>query len=404
MSSFKNSRSTQILPPNDEPFTIYAVNQIDLGIITFDYSKPSKNRMQDILKKSSINIYEIAKRAELSTTTVSRVINGSPHVSKATREKVQRIIEEADFVPNFFARGLNMKRTHTVGIVCPVISDVNHATMVSALEKHLRLYNFDTVLCCVEKNYENMGRYFDTLITKHADAIFLIGLCTDNQENIEAIENLSKQIPVIVLNGVLDMDNVYNVVCNEKYMAVSIVQKLCLSGYSRIAYIYDTTTYSGLKKLEGYRKGVEQCGLSIENLTLQIPEDISMSDISIAAKNIADFMNSFETMPDAIMTADDVLAVAVLKAAALIGIELPVIGWYNNLYSQCCTPTITSVDIDLAKMGEMAVLLLLRVLNNKYVPKYIEVQARWIERESFHSGLIAKHNGFYHPMGVEKLG
>ncbi len=296
-----------------------------------------------------------------------------------------------------------MKRTHTVGIVCPVISDINHATMVSALEKHLRQYDFDTVLCCVEKNYENMARYFDTLINKHADAIFLIGLCVDNQENIEAIKNLSKQIPVIVLNGVLEIDNVYNVVCNEKYMAVSIVQKLCLSGYSRIAYIYDTTTYSGIKKLEGFKKGVEQFGLSSENLTLQIPEDISMSDINITAKKIADFLKSSEITPDAIMTADDVLAVAALKAAALIGIELPVIGWYNNLYSQCCTPTITSVDIDLAKMGESAVLLLLRVLNNKYVPKCIEVQARWIERESYHSGFIANPDSFHHPMGVEKL-
>jgi len=355
-----------------------------------------------ILKKNSINIYEIAKRAGLSTTTVSRVINGSPHVSQETRGKVQRIIEEADFVPNFFARGLNMKQTRTVGIVCPVISDINHATMVSALEKYLRLYDFDTVLCCVEKNYENMARYFDMLINKHADAIFLIGFCADNHENINAIENLSKQIPVIVVNGVLEMDNVYNVVCNEKYMAVSIVQKLYLSGYSHIAYIYDTTTYSGIKKLEGYRKGVEQCGLFNENLTLQIPEDISMSDISIAANKIADFMNSFETMPDSIMTADDVLAVAALKAAALIGIKLPVIGWYNNLYSQCCTPTITSVDIDLAKMGETAVLLLLNVLNKKYVPKCIEVQARWIERESYNSGLIANYDDFYHPKGVEK--
>jgi LacI family transcriptional regulator len=343
--------------------------------------------MKYILKTNSINIYEIAKRAGLSTTTISRVINGSPHVNQETREKVQRIIEESGFVPNFFARGLNMKQTRTVGIVCTVISDINHATMVSAIEKYLRLYDFDTILCCVERNYESMARYFDMLINKHADAIFLVGLCADIPENINAIENLSKQIPVIVVNGVLEMDNVYNVVCNEKYMASSIVQKLCLSGYSHIAYIYDTTTYSGIKKLEGYRKGVEQCGLSNENLILQIPEDISMSDISIAAKKIVDFMNSFETMPDSIMTADDVLAVAALKAAALIGIELPVIGWYNNLFSQCCTPTISSVDIDLEKMGETAVLLLLNVLNKKYVPKCIEVYARWIERESYYSGL-----------------
>lgn len=349
-----------------------------------------------------MNIYEIAKRAGLSSTTVSRVINGSPHVSEETREKVQKIIEEADFVPNFFARGLNMKQTRTVGIVCTVISDINHATMVAALQKYLRNYDFDTVLCCVEKNYESMGRYFDMLINKHADAIFLVGLCAENQENIAAIENTAKQIPVIVVNGVLEMENVYSVVCNEKYMAVSIVQQLCLSGYSRIAYIYDTTTFSGVKKLEGYRKGIEQCGLTNEDLTLQISENISMSDIGASTKQITEFLQTFQNLPDAIMTADDVLAVAALKAAAQIGLELPVIGWYNNLFSQCCTPTITSVDIDLEKMGEIAVLLLLNVLNKKRTPKCIEVHARWIERESYCSGLNAIEDDFYHLKGVEK--
>lgn len=333
-----------------------------------------------------MNIYEIAKRAGLSTTTVSRVINGSPHVSEKTREKVLGIIEESDFVPNFFARGLNMKQTRTVGIVVPVIADLNHAMMVSALEKHLRKYEFDILLCSVEKNYENMDRYFDMLIKKHADAIFLVGLFAD-KENIEAIERTSKQIPVIIINGALDMDNVYCVVCNEKYMVISIVQQLCLSGYSRIAYIYDTTTYSGIKKLEGYKKGLEQCGADNGDLTLQISEDISMSDISFASEKIKDFLESCEPMPDAIMTADDVLAVAVLKALSQIGVEMPVIGWYNNLYSQCCTPTITSVDIGLDKMSETAVLLLSNVLNNKHSLKCIEVHARWIERESYCTGI-----------------
>lgn len=349
-----------------------------------------------------MNIYEIAKRAGLSTTTVSRVINDSPHVSEETREKVLSIVEEAGFVPNFFARGLNMKQTRTVGIVCPVITDINHARMVSALEKYLRRYEFDIILCSVEKNYENMGRYFDMLIAKHADAIFLVGICADNEENIKALEDTAKRIPVIIANGAVELDNVYCVVCNEKYMAVSIVQQLCLSGYSRIAYVYDTMTYSGMKKLEGYRKGMEQCGLSDESMTLQISEDISMSDISVAAETIRAFLNTRKIMPEAIMTADDVLAVAVLKAEAQLGLELPVIGWYNNLYSQCCTPTITSVDIDLDRISETAVLLLLNVLGKKRSPKYIEVHARWVERESYNAGFIADDHDFQHPKGVEK--
>ena len=226
------------------------------------------------------------------------------------------------------------------------------------------------------------------LIGKHVDAIFIVGIYGGNKENIKAIENTAKQIPVIVINGALEteIDNTYCIVCNEKNMAASIVQQLCLSGYSRIAYIYDTTTYSGVKKLEGYRKGLKQCNLSYEDLTLQISEDISMTDISSTAREIEDFFHSCEIMPDAVMTADDVLAVAVLKALEQIGTEMPLIGWNNSLFSQCCTPTLTTVDINMEKMSETAVLILLKVLEGKQPPKYIEVHARWIERQTYCSG------------------
>ena len=341
-----------------------------------------------------MNIYEIAKQAGLSTTTVSRVINNSPHVSDKTRERVLKIIEESGFVPNYFARSLNKIKTKTVGIICPVITDINHSRTVSAIEKYLRIYEFDIILCSVEQNYENMTRYFEIMITKHVDAVFLVGISEHNQENINALAEMAKQIPVIIVNGVLELDNVYSVICNEKYMAVSIVEQLCLSGYSHIAYIYDTTTYSGLKKLEGYKKGLEKSGIPDENLVLQISEDKSMTDITFAVNKILDFLSTCKPMPDAIMTADDVLALAALKALKKMGIKMPVIGWYNSIIAQCSTPTITTVDIGMDKMGETAVSLLLNILNNKRSPKYIEIHAQWIERESYNTGLITNSNDF----------
>ena len=87
-----------------------------------------------------MNIYEIAKQSGLSTTTVSRVINGSPNVSEETRKKVLNVIDELGFVPNFFARGLNMKRTRTVGIVCPVITDMNSILFCVAWKRIMKIW------------------------------------------------------------------------------------------------------------------------------------------------------------------------------------------------------------------------------------------------------------------------
>ncbi len=72
-----------------------------------------------------MNIYDIAKKAGVSSATVSRVINGSVAVSASNRAKVQKVMEQEDFTPNIFARGLNLNSIKTVGVICPVIRDVN---------------------------------------------------------------------------------------------------------------------------------------------------------------------------------------------------------------------------------------------------------------------------------------
>ena len=70
-------------------------------------------------------------------------------------------IEASGFVPNFFARSLNRKKTRMVGILCPVISDINHARQVSLLEKRLRLDGFDILLCSLEQNYDDKRAYLN---------------------------------------------------------------------------------------------------------------------------------------------------------------------------------------------------------------------------------------------------
>ncbi|MDD3820431.1 MAG: LacI family DNA-binding transcriptional regulator, partial [Spirochaetales bacterium] len=85
-----------------------------------------------------MNIYDIASKAGVSVATVSRVLNNSPRVSQKSKEKVQRIMDEEGYVPNIFARGLSLNSVKSIGILCPVISDINHAAAVSHIERLLR--------------------------------------------------------------------------------------------------------------------------------------------------------------------------------------------------------------------------------------------------------------------------
>ena len=155
-----------------------------------------------------MNIYEIAKQAGVSPATVSRVINGNPRVGEENRKRVMAAIEASGFVPNFFARSLNRKKTRMVGILCPVISDINHARQVSLLEKRLRRDGFDILLCSLEQNYDDKRAYLELLLQKQVDAVFVIGLKQDESRQAGLFAEIASQVPVIIVNGRLDVPGV----------------------------------------------------------------------------------------------------------------------------------------------------------------------------------------------------
>lgn len=85
-----------------------------------------------------MNIYDIAKIAGVSIATVSRVVNDSPKVSEKAKEKVRKVMEENNYTPNVFARGLGLGSMKTLGIICPDVADIYMAKAVSYLEKNLQ--------------------------------------------------------------------------------------------------------------------------------------------------------------------------------------------------------------------------------------------------------------------------
>lgn len=101
-----------------------------------------------------MNIYDIAKLSGVSIATVSRVINNSPKVSEKTKKKVWDIMNEYDYTPNVFARGLGLNSVKTVGLVCPDVSDRYMANAIAYLEKNLRKYGYDSILMCSGFDYE----------------------------------------------------------------------------------------------------------------------------------------------------------------------------------------------------------------------------------------------------------
>ena len=325
-----------------------------------------------------MNIYDIAQRCGVSIATVSRVLNGSPNVSAATREKVLTVIREEDYTPNVFARGLGLNSMKIIGILCTDVSDTFYAKAVSLVEGLLREQGFDALLCCTGNDFEDKKKYLELLLTKRVDAVILIGSAFKENVDNSHIENAARQVPVIIINGLVELPNTYCVYCDEGGAVSENVFLLQKQGYRDILYLYDALTYSGCLKLDGYKAGLERCGLPLnENLMVKVPK--SLDEVKSRVLSLLDGKTFF----NAIMASEDLLAIGALKALQEKNRTMPVIGFNNSLLAQCSSPTLTTVDNMLETLCPAAISMLTGILEKKSVPNKMVISAKLVQQETF---------------------
>ena len=325
-----------------------------------------------------MNIYDVAKRSGVSIATVSRVLNGSPNVSQATRNKVLAVMRQGEYIPNVFARGLGLNSMKIIGILCTDIADTFYARAVSLVEGLLRRQGFDALLCCTGNDLDDKKKYLELLLAKRVDAVILIGSAFKESVDNSHIENAARQVPVIIINGLVELPNTYCVYCDESAAVAKNVSLLYGQGCRDILYLYDTLTYSGCLKIDGYKAGLRDNGLVFrENLLVRVQKELS--EVTGRVTALLDGGLSF----DAVMAAEDLLAIGALKALQKKRLEMPVIGFNNSILAQCSSPALTSVDNMLDNLCPAAIDILTGILENRSMPQKMVVSSRLVQRDTF---------------------
>lgn len=332
----------------------------------------------------NINIYDVSNKAGVSIATVSRVLNGNSRVSDKTRDKVLNAMKELDYTPNVFARGLGLNTMKTIGIMCIDSSDIYLANAVYYLEQELRKYNYDSILCCTGKDYNNKKSYLELLMSKRVDGIILAG--SQFVENTEAytndyIINAAREIPIVLVNGYLDAPNIYSVMCNDEDAVYKATKLLINNNHRNIVYLYTSTSYSGVNKYHGYLKAMKEACISL-------PDDYH----HLCGKNISharDYLVSLHDKGfrfDAVMTSDDSLAAGAVKYAHTHNIRIPedmeVIGYNNSVISLCTEPELTSIDSKVEELSSCAVSVLMKVLSGEDADNHSVIAADIIKRNT----------------------
>lgn len=331
-----------------------------------------------------MTIYDISEKAGVSIATVSRVLNGSSSVSEKTRQKVLEVMEQYDYTPNAFARGLGLNTMNTIGILCADCSDLYLAKAVYYIEQSLRANDYDSLLCCTGYNLKNKEKSLELLLSKKVDSVILVGsnFIGEKPDDNMYIREAAKELPIMLLNAALDSPNVYSIVSDDYRSMYEAASQMLSAGIRDILYFYNSTSYSGKHKLAGYKAAMADAGITVTPSMTQFytgpHEDIAAMTQTLV--NASKRGTSFH----GVIAADDNLALAALKYAKTKSISVPdelaIIGYNNSILTTCCDPELTSIDNKLETLCQQLITSLMGVLSGNDIPKRTLFSGELIKR------------------------
>ena len=331
-----------------------------------------------------MNIYDISQRAGVSIATVSRVLNGNPNVKPETRKKVLDIIDQYDYTPNAFARGLGLDTMNSIGIICADSSDLYLAKAVYYIEGNLRKNGYNCILVCSGYEHKDKVSSLSLLINQRVDAVILVGsnYVEANVENNQYILNAAAQVPIFLLNANLDYPNVFCALCDDFKAMQEAALALLDSGIKDILYLYNSHSYSGMCKLAGYQSAYGMREITISKDLVQFFKG-SHEDIDGVCRFLTDLRKN-GLIFHAVLAAEDMLASGAVKYAKQHNISIPdelsVIGYNNSLLTVCSDPEITSIDNHLETLCFQLVRTCIGVLNGEDMPPKIIYSGEMIHK------------------------
>lgn len=291
------------------------------------------------------NIYDIARIAGVSIATVSRVLNNSGKVSEKTRRKVEEIIREIDYTPNAFAQGLGLNTMHTIGILVPTIADVYMSTAVSYVEGFLAAEGYHCILSCSGFLYEEKKFQTEMLLSKHIDALLLIGSTYagrgEDPYETDYIREAAQKVPVFTVNCNIEGENIFCTVSDDRSAVYDMTMRMMAAGRKQFLFMTDSRSYSARKKLRGFLDAMGEAHLPAgEDRVIYVKNDIAF---------VRDFLRETKLPAfDAVVATEDVMAIGAVKYAASAGLRIPedlfVAGYNNYPVALACEPELTSID------------------------------------------------------------
>lgn len=325
----------------------------------------------------TITIYDVAREANVSMATVSRVVNGNQNVKPATRQKVLAVIERLDYRPNAVARGLASKKTKTVGVIIPDISNVFYAELVRGIEDIATMYRYNIILTNSDQQEDKEVQLLSTLLSKQVDGVVMMS----DEISPEMLHEMNRATVPIVLAGTVETSNSFPSVNIEYHdAAVDAVNRLIKNGHKRIAFVSGSidSTITRLYKVSGYERALNEASIEIDT-DLIVGVNNTYDDGLVAW----DQLRELKDPPTAFFAGNDEIAIGLIHGAQDNGLRVPedieVMSFENSKLTRMVRPQLTSVVLPLYDIGAVSMRLLTKHMNKENIEENNVILPYWIE-------------------------
>ncbi len=342
------------------------------------------NSIISMNKKRNITLKALAKKLNLSISTVSRALNDHPDISSKTKDSVNTLAKELHYVPNLFARGFRSQETHILGVIVPNISHMFTSTILKGILEEAEICGYRVLISESNNSESKQVEMLNTMIQFGVDGI-LMSLARKT-ERIEDVLEVLTRIPLLLFDKVSSKIPCTQIVINEEEAAFNAIEHLLELGKQRIAIIKETeNSYNSEKRYAGYLKALNQYGLPIREKLVLSTEEISIAN----GQRLTNILLSKKKRPDAIFAITDNAAIGAIKALHKFNVKIPeeiaVVGFSNSINSTIVQPSLTTVDQPGELIGRTAVRYLIEEMQNprdEVMTKTVEIKTSLIIRDS----------------------
>jgi LacI family transcriptional regulator len=332
-------------------------------------------------------VHDVARRAGVSTSTVSHVVNNTRFVSDELRERVLTAMRELDYTPNAAARMLILKRSHTIGLIVSDIRNPFFASVARGVEDVAQEQGYTVVLCNSDENAERETACLSALETRAVDGVLLASAGV-------ADAHLSRLVragyPIVLVDRDLPELGAPAVLLDNEGAAYTAVTHLISCGHRRIAMLSGRAAISTTtERVAGYRRALREAGIDVDD-RLVVSGASTSEGGAIATNSVLDL----EEPPSAIFSGNNLMTIGALQAIANRGLVVPddiaLLGFddFPFPWSDAFRPHLTTIAQPTYELGRRAAELLVHRLKSSpsRTAERVVLEGQLVVRES--SGVV----------------